>query len=181
MVSLSGIIFTTGIITVEYPTLFQFLSIPVKSSQNSTCIISTTHHYAWVYAVEIGNAGQKTVAAITTTVSPTHQVSSYGHIINCLHRFSCQSVKNCQIFRSGQDTSLFIPIVSLRIPNHFSCSIHRSVRGNSSFLRLESRQLSGLKPSSASVLRMPSLAFRKRTASSSSPSLMARSSAASSA
>ena len=135
MVSLSGIIFTTGIITVEYPTLFQLLSIPVKSSQNSTCIISTTHHYAWVYAVEIGNAGQKTVAAITTTVSPTHQVSSYGHIINCLHRFSCQSVKNCQIFRSGQDTSLFIPIVSLRIPNHFSCSIHRSVRGLHHYFR----------------------------------------------
>ena len=135
MVSLSGIIFTTGIITVEYPTLFQFLSIPVKSSQNSTCIISATHHYARVYAVEIGNASQKTVAAITTTVSPIHQVSSFGHIINCLHRFSCQSVEYCQIFRSGQNTPLLTSIVSLRIPNHFSCSIHRSVRGLHHYFR----------------------------------------------
>ena len=129
MVSLSGIIFTTGIITVEYPTLFQFLSIPVKSSQNSTCIISATHHYARVYAVEIGNASQKTVAAITTTVSPTHQVSSFGHIINCLHRFSCQSVEYCQIFRSGQNTPLLTSIVRIDVSNHFSDSIHRSVCG----------------------------------------------------
>ena len=33
------------------------------------------------------------------------------------------------------DTSLFIPIVSLRIPNHFSCSIHRSVRGLHHYFR----------------------------------------------
>ena len=129
MITLSGIVFTTGMVTVENPAFFQFLSIPVVCSQYCTGIISTTHHNTRMDTVEVGNASQKAVTTITTIVSPVHQVSSSRYVINCLHRFSCQSVKNSQIFRSGQNTSLFIPIVSLRFSNHFSFSVHCSVGG----------------------------------------------------
>ena len=87
MITLSGIVFTTGMVTVENPAFFQFLSIPVVCCQYCTGIISTTHHNTRMDAVEIGYASQKAVTTITTIVSPIHQVSSSRYVINCLHRF----------------------------------------------------------------------------------------------
>ena len=129
MVSLSGISSATGIITVEYPAVLQILTIPVIGSQYSTCIISTAHHHTRMYSIQIRNTSQITVATIGTSVAPVHQIATFGHIINRLHCFSGQSVKDGQILRACQDTSSLIPIIRIRITDHLSRSVHCSVSG----------------------------------------------------
>ena len=127
VITLSGVISAPGIITVKYPTVLQIFTIPVISGQYRTRIITATHHHTRMYSVQIGNASQKTITTIGTPVSPIHQIATFGHIINCLHRFSGQSIKNGQIFRSGQNTSPLVPIIRICISDHFSCAIHSSI------------------------------------------------------
>ena len=76
MVALSGIFLTSRVVTIEYPAIFQFFSVPVECSQHGTCIISTAHDYARMNSVQVSNACQKTVTTVGTLVSPAFQIAT---------------------------------------------------------------------------------------------------------
>ena len=142
MVTLLGIVFTPRIIAVEHPVLFQVLAIPIECRQHSAGIISAAHHHTGMYSIQISHTSQETVTAVGTIVSPVGQLTTSRNIINCFHRFSCQSVEYGQVFVTSQDTSLVtrcIPVgisvcdtrftvISLGITYYLSFSILCSIR-----------------------------------------------------
>ena len=82
VVSLSGVLVTSGMVAVEYPTVLQFFSVPVEGSQNSTRVVASAHDNTWVYSVKIGYTSQEAVASVTFCVSPVGNVAAGRDIVD---------------------------------------------------------------------------------------------------
>ncbi len=127
MISLSGIILITRIITIEYPTLTKFFPIPIVSSQHSTGIISTTHYYTWMDSIQISYTSQISFTTISSSISPIRKISSFRNIVYSMHFSSCQTIEHCQIFWARKNPSIFRAIVYLRITYNLTHSIYCTI------------------------------------------------------
>ena len=101
VISLSGVSFVSRSVAVEYPMLTELFPVPIVCGQDGAGVISSAHYYARMYSVQVSDACQKTVAAVGAVISPTSKVATLGYIIDCLHGFSGEPVKNSQIFRAA--------------------------------------------------------------------------------
>ena len=106
MVSLFGILFISGDVCIEYPMLIQFLSIPVEGSQYDTRVVTAAHHYAGTNTVQISDAGEKTVAAVGTRITPVFGISTGRDIVSSVKCFTGKSGEYGQIFVTFQYASL---------------------------------------------------------------------------
>ena len=93
VIPLPGIIFATGVITIEYPVFFQFFPVPAEGSQDGAGVIPPAHHYTWMNSIQIGYTSQKTVAAVGTFISPIGRITALRDIVNRVQCFSRQSGK----------------------------------------------------------------------------------------
>ena len=133
MIALSCIRFVFWGITVEYPTLFQFFSIPIESCKYSAGVISAAHHYTGMDAIQIGNSCQETVASVGAVISPICQISACRNIIDSLHSGTCASIEDGEVLITLQNATLIgrgtrFTIVGCGIPDHFTLSVDSSVR-----------------------------------------------------
>ena len=115
MVTLPGIVFTPGLL-LSAPSVVSS-SYPVECRQHSAGIISAAHHHTGMYSIQISHTNRKRSLRFGTIVSPVGQLTTSRNIINCFHRFSCQSVEYGQVFVTSQDTSLVTRCIPWEFPS----------------------------------------------------------------
>ena len=123
MVALSGIGFVAWSVGVEHPLRLQFLTVPVKCGQYASGIISTAHHHAGMSAVQIGDAGQETVAAIGVSITPVLQIAALRDIVYGRHLRSGFSVEHSQVLRPCDYSALHVAPVGSAVTDHLALAI----------------------------------------------------------
>jgi len=127
MVSLPCIAFVTGLVAVKRPQLSQLAVPEVVSGKHRSCVIAARHNKARPFTVQIGDACQKPVHAVAVSVSPVLKPAPRRIVIHGCQFPSRFPVKNRQIFRPVQNSSIFISVIGSLIADHPSGSVNRSV------------------------------------------------------
>ena len=119
---------------------FQFLSIPIESSQYDTGVVTATHHYARTDAIQIGYAGKETIAAVGACIAPVFGIAASRDVIGSIKSLAGKSGEYSQIFVTFQNTSLtgefvllFVEytgfaIVGFGVAYHFPFPVYSTVR-----------------------------------------------------
>lgn len=82
-----------------------------------------------MHAVEICDCCEEAVAAVGVAIAPVLEISTFGYIVNRLESFARLTIENREIFRSGDDSSVYVSPVGLAVADETLGSVDRSIAG----------------------------------------------------
>ncbi len=128
---------------IENPALRQFAAPPIPRRKDSAAINAAAHHHAGAHAIEIGDAGEEAVTAISVTIVPTVSADAAptvngitaGNVIHRFQRRACAPVEDGKKLWTFEDAAqqtrpvLLVAPVHVLVANDFALAVLRAVGG----------------------------------------------------